>query len=407
MKRLALIVAPFVVISGSGVSDSIRAGGVLYENVYIVTNGGYYHVHFPEEGRVERISQARRDVEKPLIEKDPAVRAALKQRFDERRAELDAALKETKSVTVELDVNEFHEREAIVDMAAFETQLEHWRGLSAPAQELIFREIMAQSLSKAASQIGAQVSIASRLDTLDEQQAEHEAAWARSQAKRDAAVEKAQEESLAGYYIREQKKTAVRRDLGYRTDLLEKINREGAETEMEFERRRTEAANELYGEEAKRHQAALAEVESEIARRERDALAVENKGRDAQRRVASQLARIDALILATRANHEPVLKYTELENWSKEGDFRSPTVTIEHAIWRVQCTPAGAAGHDDFVVTVYDAETNAAFTRIPGKDFLGARFRILDRPGKFYFTVEQEDGAGPFDLIISGVDVPE
>lgn len=132
-------------------------------------------------------------------------------------------------------------------------------------------------------------------------------------------------------------------------------------------------------------------------------MAVENKGKDAERRYGAFLARMDELMLASRADYKPGLTFNVLESWQGEGNKRTPTVTIESPVWRLICKRDDFGITGDFAITVYDAETDAPFTRIPDKDFLGMRSRIFERPGKYYFVVEQDASRIPYEVTVSTV----
>jgi hypothetical protein len=163
------------------------------------------------------------------------------------------------------------------------------------------------------------------------------------------------------------------------------------------------AANEAYGKEADAHKAVIDEVESAITQQERDAQAVENKGKDAARRYGAYLDRIDGLILASQAGYEPGLKFNVLETWQSDGDKKTPTVLIESSLWRLHCEREDFGLDGDFAITVYDAETDTPFTRIADKDFLKMRSRIFERQGKYYFVVEQDSDRIPYELTVSAV----
>jgi hypothetical protein len=370
--------------------------------VYIISKPQHYFVHFPEEGRVEKISRARRDVEAPMIDSDASAREALRARYEARRAEKDSALEAVPEEAVELDTEAFLQKEALVEGAIFESQFEHWRGLSEVQQDGILREILNLSASKEAKWAGEQSTIQSRLSGLDAAKAERETDLAVAQSKRDATIEDAKRDSAAGIFMEEYEKSILRRQMG-NSNYIHEHWLEAAETEVEIESRRMRAANEAYGKEADAHKAVIDEVESAITQQERDAQAVENKGKDAARRYGAYLDRIDGLILASQAGYEPGLKFNVLETWQSDGDKKTPTVLIESSLWRLHCEREDFGLDGDFAITVYDAETDTPFTRIADKDFLKMRSRIFERQGKYYFVVEQDSDRIPYELTVSAV----
>ena len=108
-------------------------------------------------------------------------------------------------------------------------------------------------------------------------------------------------------------------------------------------------------------------------------------------------------MLASRAGYIPGLSFKTQEAWQEDGDKRTPSVTIESPVWCLSCKRADFGISGGFAITVYDAETDAPFTRIADKDFLGMRTRIFERPGQYYFVVEQDASRIPYELTVSAV----
>ena len=402
MKAVTCILVVVGFMAVPAMADSIKVGGVLHKDVYIVTKPQYYLVHFPEEGRVEKVSRARRDVEDPMIDSDESARKGLKERFDARQAELEGALKPVPGEAVELDTEAFLKKEALVDAAVFETQFGHWIGLSVEVQEHLLQEVLAMSATKAAKRQGEQSTIQQRLGDLDAAKAEREAELGKLNAKREAAIDDAERHNAADFYLGLHERELVEYDRG-NTDHVSNYWLKGADTELALEARRKEAADRAYLREAGAEEEALGQVEGAITQQERDAMAVENKGIDADRRYGAFLARMDELMLASRAGYIPGLSFKTQEAWQEDGDKRTPSVTIESPVWCLSCKREDFGISGGFAITVYDAETDAPFTRIADKDFLGMRTRIFERPGQYYFVVEQDASRIPYELTVSAV----
>lgn len=380
-------------------ADSIRAGGVLHEDVYIVTTKQHYHVHFPEEGRVEKLSRARRDVEAPTIDPDESTRSALKERFDAVRSEQEKAREDAAATTVVVDTEAYLARKALASAALFDAQFSHWRHLTTAQQERILGQVLNLSATKASTLHAERSTVQSRLEGLDAAKAEREAKLARSQAKRDAAKEDAERRNAADIYARLHERELVdfeRGNSSYASDFWAR----SADTEMALEARRKAAADRAYRKEAGAHEAALNQVESAITQQERDAQAVENKARDAEMRYGAFLARIDELILAERAGYEPSRALAPLESWRGEDGLRTPVIAIDSPLWQLECRRDDLDTDGAFAITVFDADTDTPFTRIADKDFLGMRIRIFDRPGRYYFVVEQDSTRIPYSLTV-------
>lgn len=403
MKAGILGLVVIGIMAGPAMADSIRVGGVLHKDVYVVTKPKYYLVHFPEEGRVEKVSRARRDVESPLIDVDESARNGLKDRFDARRAEIEGALKPVSGETVELDTVAYLQKEALVDGAVFETQFAYWTVLSTEQQEYLLHEVLAMSATKAAKREGEKSTIQQRLTELDTSKAERETNLGKLNGKREAAIDDAERRNAADIYLKLHERELVEYDRG-NTDHVSNYWLKGADTEIALEARRKEAADRAYLREAGVEKEALGQVEGAITQQERDALAVENKGINAERRYGAYLARMDELMLALRAGYKPCLTFSVLESWQGDGNKRTASVTIESEVWRLSCKREDFGQQGDFAVTVCDAETDAPFTRIADKDFLGMRSRVFERPGKYYFVVEQDASKLPYELTVSTVE---
>lgn len=383
-------------------ADSIKVGGVLHKDVYIVVKPQYYLVHFPDDGRVEKVSRVRRDVEVPIIDSNESSRLALRKRFEERNAEIRGQSDKVASAAVELYAEAYLEKEALIEQVTFETQFVHWRSLSDKQQETLLREVLNLSASKAAKWAGEQSTVQSRLKELDAARETRQAELSEAEQKRDSDVAWERLYTNPDPYLHQYQREVVEYQAGI-SDHVDESWLRRANTEAELEARRVAAVNQAHAGEVSQKAAALSEVERSIREHERDALAVENKGKDAKRRYGAFLGRIDALILASRGRFQPRLNFTTVNTWEGDGNKRTATVSIESSVWVLNCTRDDFGQRGDFSVTVYDAESDAPFTRIADKDFLGMRSRVFERPGKYYFVVEQDGNKIPYELTVSTV----
>lgn len=382
-------------------ADAIRYGGVLYEDVYVGISRQFYFVHFPEEGRVEKVSRARKDVEAPDIDPDEMTRESLRERFEARKAEkMEAASELENASPIEVDTEKYLRRKALQSTALFETQLAFWRSLDPTQQQLVLQEVLALSASNANQRAREQETIQSRLEGLKERKLDREIALENAGAKRDRAIQDANRDSAAGIFMEEYEKSILRHQMG-NSNYIHEHWRKAAETEAEIERRRMAAANQAYAREAADHAQALGRVESAITRREREVIATAGKAKDAQRRYGAYLGRIDELIAASQGEYPQMTRFEPVASWSGDGDLRTPPVTVESEVWRLGCQRDDFGMAGDFKITVVDAETDTPFTAITGKDFLHMRTILIDRPGRYYFIVKQDYHRIPYELEVS------
>jgi hypothetical protein len=383
-------------------ADSIRVAGVLYENVYVGTSRTAYYVHFPEDGRVEKISRARKDVESPEIDPDEESRAQLLARFEARKAENDQARATAESSVLEADTAGYLRRKALQETALFESQLAHWKDLSPEQQQAILESVLALSANQAARHANEKISIESRLEDLNTAKADRQFEIGMAQARRSAAVEEADRRNLSQLWRDAHEEEVIGYLRGNERYVSDFWLRE-ADTEDAVAAHRKAAADQAYAREAAGHERALERVESAITRREREAVATENKARDADRRFAVLMGRIDELIVASSGPYAAQVAFHPVETWTGEGDLRTPAVVIEHEVWQVECRRNDFDVEGDFKITVMDAETDLPITAIIDRDMLRMRTCTIDGPGRYYFIVKQDRDKIPWELNVSGI----
>lgn len=74
--------AILLAIPAVALSDSIKVGEDVHNDVYIDSDDEYYYIRFPEEGRVEKVSRQRQDVSEPIIDGDADLRRQMLKRFE-------------------------------------------------------------------------------------------------------------------------------------------------------------------------------------------------------------------------------------------------------------------------------------------------------------------------------------
>lgn len=393
-------------ILGAVPADSIRIGGITHNDVYVGKDSQFYYVHFPDEGRVEKISRARRDVDPPRLDPDPAAREAIRAQFDAARARAEEARSAADATLMEADAEAYTRRKAIAEFARFESQLAGWRALAPEQQQQVLDEVHALAATNHARLANERVTIQGRREHLDATRAEREEELARLRDKRDTAIERARDRSNEGFYREMHERRIVAYQQGIRGGVGDFWARE-ANIEAAHKNRRIQDARKEYKQEATAHEEALNNVNKALARNARDAINTDNKARDAERRYTAMLARIDELILASQAEYEPYIEFEHIDRWSAPEDLRTPPITIEHNLWRLTCTRDDFGIDSNLKITVVDAETDIPLTAITRKDFLHQRTLVFERPGRFYFTVTQDTHAIPYEIEISGITEPE
>lgn len=384
-------------------ADSIRYGGVLYEDVYVGISRQFYFVHFPEEGRVEKVSRARKDVDAPEIDADDTVREALRERFEARKAErMEALSTVVDAPPIEVDTEGYLHRKALQATGLFEAQLDHWNDLSPTQQQLVLQEVLALSASNANQRANEQETIQSRLEGLKEAKVKRESALESARSKRTRAVDAVEQRNLSDVYWRMHEREVIGYQQG-NSAYLDDFWLHEAGTEEAVAARRIAKVDQTYAKEAAGHAQVLGRVESAITQREREAIATAGKAKDAQRRYGAYLARIDELIGASQGDYSRMTGFEPLASWSGDSDRQTPSVIIDRAVWRLDCQRDDFGLDGNFKITVVDAETDTPFTAITGKDFLHMRTLLIDRPGEYYFIVKQDYHRIPYELRVSAV----
>ncbi|MBX3176265.1 MAG: hypothetical protein KF886_02800 [Candidatus Hydrogenedentes bacterium] len=406
MKTRCILSVVAIAILGAIPADSIRIGGVTHKDVYVGKDSRFYYVHFPDEGRVEKISRARRDVDPPQLDPDPDAREAIRARFDAARARAEEARAAADATLMEADADAYTRRKAIAEFARFESQLAGWRALAPEQQQRVLDEVLALAASNHARLATERVTIQGRREHLDATRAEREDELARLRDKRDTAIERARDRSNEGFYREMHERRIVAYQQGFRSSVGDLWARE-ANIEAAHKNKRIQDARKEYKQEATSHEEALNNVNKAIARNARDAINTGNKARDAERRYAAMLARIDELILASQAEYEPYIEFEHIDQWSAREELRTPPITIEHNLWRLTCTRDDFGIDSNLKITVVDAETDLPLTAITRKDFLHQRTLVFERPGRFYFTLTQDSHAIPCEIQVSGISEPE
>jgi len=419
MPRMFYLIAAALLTPAMLQADSIRIGDRVYRDVYIRETRDFYYVYHPEEGRTERVSRRRSNVTHVEISEDEAYREQLMARY---RAAKDSPPETAAPVTEvrKLDGELARHRQQMRDLAVFETQLAHWQGLS-PETQLRIQEGLGETLvMRVESRASERERAVAQLQGLGETKVTVEQQLAAAARAREAAVQRARAEDDSDFYLRayENSKGYVGPIYQYYYDSEDRLRTvptwwytedpslyNAAVTERARTRQRIGAAEKDYAARASTYGSALSTVEKAMTQRERDARAAVAKAVDEQRRFGSWQARVAALMEATDASYRPHLSAVPIAAWSGAAPQRTPDFSVGHGLWRIRCILLDESAAAGFAVTVYNADTDAPFTRIAAPDYLGMRSRIFDTPGKYYLLVEQRHTPVPYEIDVSALGI--
>ncbi len=401
MSRFIFFTLILALFSAAAEADQIRVGGVLYREVYIKKDNGYYYIHHPTEGRVEKVSRKRRDVEELAIDEDEGEREKILKAFNASKQKR-ALERNSTAVAKPLDSAEFLERQALRTLALFETQLNHWYGLSPVEREQILVSLRTSVDQNIERRTDASRDVQSKLGSLHTEKDKYESKVQTSQSKRDRAVGDADRESASDIFMEEYEKSIVRNNIrGGR--FYGDHWREAAETESVIQNRKRDSANRIYNKEIQEHERSLNHVDSAITAQELELGSIKSKLSDALRRASSFQARIDELLLAEKQGYESQLRATSVVSLDSDKSQRSQVFEVPGGLWRIECLREDRGVADGFAIVIVDEKGDSPFTRIGDLDFLRMRARVFDRPGKYYIEVEQGSSGVPYEISIQSL----
>ncbi len=389
-------------------ADSIKVGKRLYSNVYIRSDGSNHHIHFPDEGRVEKVSRKRTDVGEPRIDQDPAAREALLERFNQIKARAEkkspsviaakrpAATSAAPSGT--LDSKAIHEQNQLREQALEDAQVEFWRTLSAEERALVTENLLRVARENQTNFEQERTRLDSEIEALNAQATQHQEEIGRLATLRDEAqqevirrdnsdaIERQLEESVAnfdqsrnGILVREILDDAITAQAGQATEDRDEINRQ-------------------YKRSVAPHQAALDAIDRSLGAIEDLGITLARNSTLIADRVAWSHSRIAAMNGGLDKPYTPNLPSTVVAEWRGVRSFKSEPFEISKSFWRLDILRKDLGQSGRFTVTVYFAETDLPFTRITNVDYLQMRVGTLDGPGKYYLKIEQDESALPYEI---------
>ncbi len=418
MLKTFYLVVVLMLTSGMGYADSIQIGGKYYQDVYIGVTTEYYYVHHPEEGRMEKVSRRRSNISDVLIDSDGAARERLLEQFKAHRTGGGVAKMAQSTVPKALGGARNQLRVRLKALAVFEAQVEHWRYLSPEAQQRIQEDVAYWSEQSVVQRRTERETTQGRLQQLDSKKIVVEEKFSVAESERQAALDRAREESDEAFYLERYDHSVVRYPpyyqyyTGWNGDVyVQPFYRYGrdrslydaAAAERDLERRKVGAAESTYVHRVASHERELNMVHGAISKREQDIRSIESKSRDEGIRYGGFQARIDDLILAVEEKYRPRLHVLPVASWRGVVSQRTDTFFIADGLWRLDCIRQDSGLAGDFSITVFDADSEQPFTRISGVDFLRMRTRVFHKTGNFYLVIEQDINALPYEIKVSAL----
>jgi hypothetical protein len=354
--------AILLAIPAVALSDSIKVGEDVHNDVYIDSDDEYYYIRFPEEGRVEKVSRQRQDVSEPIIDTDADLRSRMLKRFESNKAMAEKKAEATATKpTSELTNEAVEESAQIKERALFDAQVEYWKRLSTEDRAVIEDYLISLADTEELNYAIVRKEVTEEIVDLEAQKAAHQA--------RLAHLAQLKEQALA-----------EARRLG-RPDLFAQLYNAS-----------------VYDYEAVPHGQAISALNETIEDTAVVGVAEEAKSVDQRIRVGTFLARLDQLTAAVSEDYESPLKRSVMAAWEGNASQKTEVFAITAPFWRLDCIREDLGESGSFAVTVYDAETGAPFTRISGVDFLQMRVRVLDGPGRYYLEIEQDSSIIPYEI---------
>jgi hypothetical protein len=395
MRNIA-IYALCTIFSTCAIADSIKVGDVEHRGVYVGADKDNYYIHFPEEGRMEKVSRKRKDVQPPKIDTDATVRTALMERFEEMKEK--AERQKTSTVRgMQLTSEEFKEIRRNKSIALFDAQLEHWTDLSPTERRLVQKNLSGHAEGNVQSYAISKDAVEGQIGDLESEKSDHLARLSELEQGKQSAIDEAERDNASDIFMEEYQKSLLERQMG-RGSSFDEHWREAAEVEDAYATTRKNAAEQSFERGAAPHEKAVSTIDSAIVQKERDAIAVENKAIDGEKRIAAFESRVSELTNAINMAYRSELKPVVSASWSDSSSKKTAPFAIDAPFWRLDCLRDDFGQAGKFSVTVYDADTDQPFTQIADVDYLQMRVRVLDGPGRYYLKIEQDESALPYEI---------
>lgn len=385
-----------ILFSMSSIADSIKVGDVEYNDVYVGTDKDNYYIHFPEDGRIEKVSRKRKDVFPPKIDADTDLREAIRERFNENKARVEQG--NSSSIKgMQLTTDEFKSIRRDKSIALFDAQLEHWRNLSPQQRRMIQKNLVAHAEDNVNTYAISKDLVEEQISDLESDKSLHESRLSELEQAKQAAIDEAERENASSIFMEEYQKSLLERQMG-RTGQLSEHWREAAEVEEVYAATRKDAAERGFERSAAPHEKAVSKIDTAIVQKEREAIAVENKAVDRKKRIAAFSLRMSELTNAINFVYTSTLKPVVAASWSDSISKKTAPFDIDAPFWRLDCLRDDFGQAGKFSVTVYDAETDKPFTQISDVDYLQMRVRVLSGPGRYYLKIDQDEFKIPYDI---------
>lgn len=389
-------------------ADSITVGKQFYNNVYIRSDRSNHHIHFPDEGRIEKVSRKRTDVSEPRIDEDPAVRAALLDRFNQNKAR---TVEKAPSATAAkrpaansaapsgtLDSKAIHEQNQLRERALEDAQTEYWRTLSAEERVLVIENLLRVAQENRTNFEQERARLDSEIEALNAQANQHQEEIGRLAALRDEAQQEVIRRDNSDAIERQLRESSASFDQSSNGILVRTILDDAVTAQAGQATEDRDEINRQYKRSVAPHQAALDAISRSLGTIEDYGIGLSRSSTQVAERVAWFQSRIAAMNGGLDKPYTPNLPGTVVAEWRGVSSFKSEPFEISEPFWRLDVLRKDFGIPGKFAVTVYLAETDQPFTRITDVDYLQMRVQVLDDPGRYYLKIEQDESALPYEI---------
>lgn len=389
----AFFLAMILCIPSGG--DTIKIGGRILDNVYIVEDGAFYHVHIPG-GTLESVSKKRTDIGYVRFTEDSAARALLFEQWRKHSQPVSvvpAPSPETRPGSGSVSLRLFKKKKNLQDLCLFEAEYEQWLELS-EEQRTYVRDSLLTAFQKTSIADAQTVSSfraaavqaeASRRNVAAEMKAaDQEAAAAIGERLSDGRMDS----TLETFDIY-RRKYEVRRRFGVLDDYYainaivygEKYLDEAHRALMDAARikRENEAQRRVYRQ-------ALAEAEKKELTLGHWANVKENVAIQNESYYKSQVVRILRLDEALANDYRPRLRSEQVFSWDGGASQTSGEFSVRSDVWKLAVL---TSGEGSFRITVLSSPDKKAVATLkitaPGSDF-----SVIDIAGTFCCEIKIE-----------------
>jgi hypothetical protein len=396
----------FFLCSAISVADSIMISGEVHTDVYITTDDAFYYIHYPEDGTVKKMSKRTSAVRYVKIGRPESTeRRELLEKFKRTREQKNEAAELTRKrprMSGRDAAADWRREQAFRELAVFEMQYEHWRGLAEPTRTAISENIQNFSAGGNATdemvlrQVVREIEIyteaaeihESKLESLTEQETS-----AKLDAYRDIEIKDTQKGEREKIVIERKPPYVGPRGLDYRGDAIE-IRRKQAtsikESNVAGISTRIRSVESIYDPSKARERNAISSLDNATESAVTLGHVTRSQSITRNNRFVRQLNQIASLDASLTANYEPVLDTQGLGSWRGPEDQQTEIFEVFSPLWKIECVSEVSTFGSDVKIKVYNADTEQLVKVIYRKDFLLMQGEVLASPGRYFLEIDAD-----------------